>query len=291
MRGEAGQEQGPLARGVASAQHQHLLPEVMPGLGQGGAIVQAGPGQALLPRHLQALGGHAGGDQQRVAGEFRAVAQLHEAVRVLAPHRGRIRAQDLHPEALRLAGGAAGQVRAAQAPGETQVVLDHRAGARLAAGGLALHQHRAQPLGGGVHRRGQARGTAAHDHQVVERAGRRGLQAGAPGQGAQVRVGQEAAVGEQHQRQPRLPVQGFLQPAGLLVLLHVQPLVGDLVAGQEILDQVAARGPQRAQDADALEGRPVAPRPSPPAGPPAPGTARAPAGPTVSGSSSPGRGG
>ena len=62
--------------------------------------------------------------------------------------------------------------RARSAPGEAhreaQVVLDPRALAGLAAGGLALDQRRPQPLRGAVDRGRQAGRPAADDHEVVE---------------------------------------------------------------------------------------------------------------------------
>ena len=70
-------------------------------------------------------------------------------------------------------GGPGGQLLAGDAVGEADVVLDERAGARLAAGGDRVERHRVEALGRAVDRRGQPGRPAAHDHEVERVAGRR----------------------------------------------------------------------------------------------------------------------
>src|SRR5437879_6362494 len=73
----------------------------------------------------------------------------------------RLRGAQLHAGPLGLHHRPAGQVRAAEALRKTEIVLDARAGTRLAARGFALDHQRAQPLGSAVDRRGQAGGARA----------------------------------------------------------------------------------------------------------------------------------
>ena len=131
----------------------------------------------------------------------RAVGEGDDAVLVLNPQAGHLLGQNLDAEALGLGDGAAGQVRAAEAVGEAQIVLDARRRARLAAGGLALDHHGVQALGRPVDGGGQPRRAAADDDQVVERLLGARLEADFFGQGVQFGVGQAFAVGQDDQGQ------------------------------------------------------------------------------------------
>ena len=93
-----------------------------------------------------------------------AAAQLDEAPGALdAQCDGVLDGQQLGAEAARLIGRAAGEVRAAQAGGEAEVVLDPAGLAGLAAGRLALDHDRAQALRRAVDGGGQTRRAAADD--------------------------------------------------------------------------------------------------------------------------------
>ena len=66
--------------------------------------------------------------------------------------------EHLGAELARLPARPVGELGAGHAVGEPEVVLDPRALARLAAGGLPLDEHGAQPLRRAVHRRAEPGG-------------------------------------------------------------------------------------------------------------------------------------
>ena len=76
-------------------------------------------------------------------------------------------AGDHGAELSRLERRPSGEIRAGEAGGKAEIVLDSGAGARLTARGEALDHKRAEALGGGVHRRRQPGRTAA-EHDDVE---------------------------------------------------------------------------------------------------------------------------
>ena len=198
-----------------------------------------------------------------MARHLAAVGQRHDAVRVLAPEpRDALADQHLGPEAAGLRHSPLREIRPCDAARKAQVVLDHRAGSGLAARRVLLDQQGVQPLGRRVHGVREPRRPAADDDDVVEGKGRRGMEAGLRRQLGVARGDHAAPVREQHDRQARrLPCDRREQLAALRVLLDVDPLVGHLVAGQELASREALRGPARAEDADALEGRAGARRP------------------------------
>jgi hypothetical protein len=141
---------------------------------------------------------------------------------------------------------------AGQPLGETEVVLDRRALAGLTAGCLPLDDDSAEPLGGGVNRRGQPGRAAADNADVVQRL--LGLGADAHGVGEVQRGGrpQVRAVRNEHQGQVVHGRAGQLdQAARLGVPVDLEPRVRDVVAVQERLDLVAADRPAVADDAQA----------------------------------------
>src|SRR5204862_2576244 len=117
-----------------------------------------GPRGAELP--VVAAGGE--DDVLRIDGAAVGEADgTRRAVDVEADHVAR--GEQLGPEPGRLPPGPLGQLRPGYPVREPKVVLDPRALARLAAGGGALHQHGAQPLGRAVDRGAQAGRPAADD--------------------------------------------------------------------------------------------------------------------------------
>ena len=129
--------------------------------------------------------------------------------------------------------------RAGDARREAEVVLDPRALPGLAAGGLALDQHRAQPLRRAVDRGGQPGRAAADD-----RRGRRTSLGGVvvrPDRSASSRVGrrdQRLAVRRDHHAaasaRPVAAASSSRWPSSSS--LDVEPAVRHLVAGQEVAD-------------------------------------------------------
>ncbi len=136
------------------------------------------------------------------------------------------------------------QIGAAQPLGEAEVVLDRRALAGLAAGRLALDHHGAQSLGRRVHRSGQSGRTAADDAHVVQRLLGAGVQPERAGHLEDPGRAERLAARHQHQRQiGRGGLGQVAQPLRLRVAFDVVPAVGDVVAGQEHLQVVAAVRP------------------------------------------------
>ncbi len=112
-----------------------------------------------------------------------------------------------------------------------------------------------QPLGGAVHSAGQASRSRADDDQVIEGLRSPRMQARLLGQLRDVGIDQGTSVGKEDDGQPDLLLTGRLhQRQGFLVPLDVQPLIGDLTPGQEILDRVGVGRPERSGNANAFKG-------------------------------------
>ncbi len=136
---------------------------------------------------------------------------------------------------------------------EAEVVLDAGALSGLSPRRASLDDHRLQALGRAVHRTGQSRRTRADDAQVVEGLVGSGMEVEGGGELSRRRRAERVAVGEEHQRQlgrgrrvRRLP-----QRLRVLVLIDIEPHVGDVVASEKRLDLVAAVGPSVADDPNA----------------------------------------
>jgi hypothetical protein len=156
------------------------------------------------------------------------------------PHQQEARAEDPC-----LLVGAGRELAAGDAALEAEVVANPGARARLAADRLPLDHERAEPLGGGIHRRRQAGGTGADDRDV-ERAGV------LPEPGAHPvallreilvgRVDEDAVVGEEHDRLAGLgaPARGE-EPPPLLGVAGLER-VRNAVSGEQVSQLEAARG-------------------------------------------------
>ena len=94
-----------------------------------------------------------------------------------------------------------GQVAAADAVGETEVVADQRAGPRLSAHRLLFHHHRRQPFGRGVHGGGEAGRTGPDDRHVEEALGRRRCRH-AVGHLGVVRLDEHLTIEQHEDREP-----------------------------------------------------------------------------------------
>ena len=192
-----------------------------------------------------------------MAADLGAVGELDDLVVVLHAHAGDgLRPEQLGAEALGLGQGAAGELRAAEAVGKAQVVFDGRALAGLAAGRAALDHQRAQPFGRAINGRAQAGGAGAHDDEIVEGRAGAGAQPDFFGQLGGGGLEQVAAVGHQDDGQVGDgALKLFEQHAGLIAGLDVEPVIRDLIAGQEIFQVVGLGRPAVADDAHALERR------------------------------------
>ena len=112
---------------------------------------------------------HAGRGQQGPRDDLAAVAERQVLVAGVDGHAGHFeRHEELRAEPLRLRHGAPRQLAAADAGGKPEIVLDARTAARLPAGRVPIEQQRPQSLRCAVHRRREAGGTGADDHEVVQ---------------------------------------------------------------------------------------------------------------------------
>ena len=87
------------------------------------------------------------------------------------------RGDELGPEFQGLEIAAIGQIRPGQSGGESHVILDPRAGPRLATRAEPVEDDGGQPLGGAVDGRREARRTGSDDDQVEWLGANRTLQA------------------------------------------------------------------------------------------------------------------
>jgi hypothetical protein len=149
--------------------------------------------------------------------------------------------------------GPVGQLGAADAAGEPQVVADHGGGPGLPAGRLRLQQGRAQPLRGSVHGRGQP-GRSATDHgDVIGVRGRPGggrQRLGDLGKGG---IAQDQAVEGDHHRELLGGRADLLQQRAALLGVSRQEAVQDLVAGQQVPELMGAGRPLLTDHLDGLE--------------------------------------
>ena len=128
-----------------------------------------------------------------------AVSELDDAVGIFHAQGSHfLRREDFRTEALGLRDRATGEVPAAEARREAQVVFDARACARLAAGGFTLDHERAQSFGSTVYGGGKPRRAPAHDYDVVERESSMQLAANLFGDLLVGGLGKVGAVSEEH---------------------------------------------------------------------------------------------
>ena len=154
------------------------------------------------------------------------------------------RCEGLGAEPLRLHQRAAGQLAAADAGREPEVVLDPRTAAGLAARGVPIEHQRAKALRCAVHRGREAGGTGADDYQVVHVKGRRQRSTETLGDAARVRIAQHGSVFEKQNRQlVDADTGGLDQRPRIRIPLDVEPPIRNQTAGQEILDRVRSRRP------------------------------------------------
>mmetsp|Transcript_42323 Transcript_42323/g.99391 ORF Transcript_42323/g.99391 Transcript_42323/m.99391 type:complete len:275 (-) Transcript_42323:708-1532(-) len=183
---DVGQVERLLDRGVAAADHAHLLAAVEEAIA-GGAATDAAAHEGLLGLQAQVLGRGTGRDDQRVTGVDAAVAgQGERALREV--DRVDVIEHDLRLEALGVLLEALHQLRALHAHHVGRPVVDFGGRHQLAALGHAGDQRGLQVGAGGIDRRGVAGRAGAEDEQSVvlggwghEGVGRRqtGLQLGA----------------------------------------------------------------------------------------------------------------
>src|SRR5439155_16635611 len=111
--------------------------------------------------------GGAGGEHDGACCDLPLFFQSHDVSSVAGFERdGAVGGRGSGAELARLTDGAAGELGAADAGGEAEVVLDPARRSRLAAERRALDDQRVEPLGGAVDGGGEAGRAAADDEQV-----------------------------------------------------------------------------------------------------------------------------
>ena len=172
---------------------------------------------------------------------------------------------DCGAEFLRLVVGARHQGHAGDAGRKSEVVLDPRRGAGLAAERAAVEHQHGQSLRGGINRGGEAGGTGADDGHVIDAVRiDRSHEADAAREFEFARIVQQLSVRTEHDRQlTRIDVKALDQGLGLGVGLRIEPLLRMAVAREKIRQpqHVAVVGPAddhraagaRLEQADAAE--------------------------------------
>src|SRR4028119_2011897 len=140
LAGVLGEVHRGLSGGVGPADHVDVLILARESLGHRGAVVDAAAGESLHPRYIQLAVRDAGGNEEDVATELRAVRKPYHPIWALDPHlRGLLGGEDLDLEPLRLGNGPPREVRSAEARREAEVVLYTAARPRLSTGCLPLY--------------------------------------------------------------------------------------------------------------------------------------------------------
>ena len=197
-----------------------------------------------------------------MARNFVSVRQLDDPVRPFRPDADRfLRRQDFHAKTLRLHHRAPRQIAAAEPRRKSQIILDARTHSRLAAGRFPLDHHRMQAFRRAIDRRRQSRRPSAHDRQIIKVGLRPRPQPHFLGDIRRQAFQKLGSVREKHNRKTRgLRAQRLQKPLGLRIIggnLHVDPLVRNVIARQEVAQIIRPRRPARAQHPDSLEGRTV----------------------------------
>ncbi len=158
---------------------------------------------------------------------------------------------EARPEDRGLLVGLLGEPTPADTPGEPKVIADARARPGLPTDAALVHHEGAEPLGRGVHGRGQARRPCAHDDDVVEMllevhpgaSSLRDLGVGGVAQGP--------PIGEDHQRKLRLGARPGEEPASLVRVGRPEG-VRDRAALENLPQLVGSPRPLRIDDVDGV---------------------------------------
>src|SRR5690348_12339010 len=170
MRGVLGEEERRLARRVSSAHDEYFLILAGDGLGERIAVIHSGAREGGRAGHVQCPVGNARRNQERTGGYFRSVGKReHPILAVDAEAAGFLRCQQLGAELSCLRNGASREVGAGETAGETEIILDPRAGAGLSARRLAFDQERAKPFRRAINSGRETSRSAADDDEVVKR--------------------------------------------------------------------------------------------------------------------------
>ena len=201
LSGEAGEEQRRLPGRVAAAEDVDFLVAACRRLDRGRPVVHARADERGAAGGVEPSKRNADRQEDRVRGELRPVVQRHAALQFIAAQGGRAPGDDdLDPKSFRLLDRASGEVAAVEAAWESRIVLDHGAVARLTTRDVLLDDHRAKTLGCSVDRRRQASRSSADDEEVVQRRPGFGRKTEPLGQRLDIRIAQDDAIGQDHDR-------------------------------------------------------------------------------------------
>ena len=231
-------------------------------LGGRRAIEHALAEEAVEAVDLETVVGHTRGDDDRSRADVDGLGQGDDPLRPARGEAGDLTdQQELDAERNRLLVGSRGQLGAADASGESEVIADHRAGSRLAADHLTLDDERPQPIRRRVDRRGETRRPCSDDDDIVEAAFGLRLDAEHP-RDLEVRRVRQAAVTEDHGRQSARVPDVSQQTLALVGVVRVEP-VRERAALEEIPHLVTAGRPALADDVQKRHAWPNAPGPAP----------------------------
>ena len=163
---DAGQVEAFVHRGVAAADHHHILAAKEVAVAHG-AVGNAASAELVLAGDAQLVVRAAGGDYQRPRAEIplRGTHQLAVVVQVL--HRFNLGELHFGAEALRLLVHLVGQRLALHALPEAGVVLNLVGNQQLPAGADAFNHQRGKHGAGGVQAGRQTGGAGAENHHIV----------------------------------------------------------------------------------------------------------------------------
>src|SRR5260370_41666434 len=166
--GVASDVQRRLACGVGGAADVRVVALPRPGFIRGRAVVYATSGELAEPRGFDHPVRDAGRDHHRPRLDLRAVAEEHGTNGPAHLESGDVAGKDhLGAEAARLGDRPMGEVGAAQAPWESEVVLDGRALTGLSARRFAFDDDGLEPLRRAVDGGGHPCRSTADDAEVV----------------------------------------------------------------------------------------------------------------------------
>ena len=251
--GELREEQPLLEAGVAAADHHDLVGPSVEGTVARRAEMDAGPDQILLAGRLGAPVRRPRRDEHGAGVVMLAGRGLHVelVVALVGDARDRHGLQRLDPVPLGLPHDAIGEVGAADAVGEPGVVVEPFGDARLPAEPLGIDDQGFEVLARRVDAGRETRGTATHDDEVVDVLHRAALQAELVRQFLVRGLGEVRTVGEDDRRDRVGAVVPFLHDARRVgIAVHVVPLVGDALVGEELLGPPAVGAPTRPVDRD-----------------------------------------
>ena len=181
--GVLGQEHRRLASRVAATHDGGAAVLARARMHRGAGIEDPRAVPSLAPGNRETLVGGARRNQNRPATDDLPVVEDEAMHLVLAGHRTDLdRGDELSPELQGLEVAPVRQVRTSEAGGESHVILDPRAGSRLAARAESVEDDGGESLGGAVDRGGEAGWPGSDDHQVERLRADRALQAQALGQ-------------------------------------------------------------------------------------------------------------